>query len=924
MRPSTLIMSAFGPYGGEITLDFERLGTRGLYLVTGDTGAGKTTIFDALTYALYGEASGENRKSEMLRSQYALPGIPTFVELTFVCREQSYQVRRSPRYERQKERGEGTTRQAETARLICPDGKIVTKVGEVTAEIEKIIGINKRQFTQIAMIAQGDFLKLLLASTEERTRIFRKIFDTAAYEQLQREIRSDFLQLYGACEDLRKSMRQHAAGILCAGEETDRYEALMEKPLLPVEELTGLLEQMLSKDTAESDHLQTQLTDMECELRDRAAGMSLEKERRKRLSQLRENRSRSKQQEEQLAEALVRQREAAAGGEEKQQLTERILQITQLLPLYGEAEEHRKAWQESHRRLCKLQRDQTQLEQKKQTTEQELKEELKELADTEGLEERYEKWQQESRQVREEEEGLLRWKEEYERFRRLQLQHQTGLQLYQTAREEALWQRQITQERELAFLDQQAGILAGTLKTGLPCPVCGSTEHPHPASGQTDAPDKRELEECREALALAEKKMQKYQQEAALLQGQKTEKEARLLQAGKQKGSENGEETNLQEMQERIQQRCRVLRRRAGELEREEAVLKEAGERRRKLLARIPEKEESLKEWLEALAETELALAAQEKDEHWNRQRLRQSEEKLPFPRREQAEKLLAECKDRRKQLEERIRRADEEVTRLQQEKALTAGAITSLEASLSEAPEISLEEEQRLVEELERLRAKKQREREATMLRLQTNRRIFKELRQQAGLLERKEEDYGWMKALHDTACGRHSHQGKIMLETYVQMAYFDRILEQANLRFEVMSKGQYALVRRREADDHRSQSGLELDVYDYYNGTVRSVKTLSGGEAFQASLSLALGLSDEIRRLSGGVRLDTMFVDEGFGSLDEDAMRQALSVLMDLGEDNRLVGIISHVEELKHKIGKQILVTKDSGGTARARIIV
>ena len=213
---------------------------------------------------------------------------------------------------------------------------------------------------------------------------------------------------------------------------------------------------------------------------------------------------------------------------------------------------------------------------------------------------------------------------------------------------------------------------------------------------------------------------------------------------------------------------------------------------------------------------------------------------------------------------------------------------------------------------------------RDEILSRAQNNQNILDKIKETGEKLVKKESGYGMLKALNDTANGRQNEKGKIMLETYVQMAYFERILHKANIRFEIMTGGQYTLIRKKDAENHRSQSGLDLEVIDHYNGSIRSVKTLSGGESFKASLALALGMADEIQASSGGVRLDTMFVDEGFGSLDEESLQQALSVLAELGEGNRLVGIISHVSELKKKIDKQIVVTKDKLGASEAKVIV
>lgn len=248
---------------------------------------------------------------------------------------------------------------------------------------------------------------------------------------------------------------------------------------------------------------------------------------------------------------------------------------------------------------------------------------------------------------------------------------------------------------------------------------------------------------------------------------------------------------------------------------------------------------------------------------------------------------------------------------------------MNALTAQLKDAEEIDVDTEKKRQTELTTEKADLTKAITVISSRLDRNGEALKNIRKGSGRLTEVETKWTWVKALSNTANGNIGGKEKIMLETYVQMTYFDRILARANTRFMIMSGGQYELKRRIEAENNRSQSGLELDVIDHYNGTERSVKTLSGGESFKASLSLALGLSDEIQSSAGGIRLDTMFVDEGFGSLDDESLQQAMRALYGLTEGNRLVGIISHVSELKEKIDKQIVVTKEKSGGSRAEIV-
>lgn len=759
MRPLCLTMSAFGPYAGEVTLDFRELGENGLYLITGDTGAGKTTIFDAITYALYGEASGDNRKAEMFRSKYAPPQRLSFVELVFLCKGQEYRVKRIPKYMRPKERGQGMTTQNESGELIEPGGRITAKATEVTRRIAEIIGVDRQQFTRIAMIAQGDFLKLLLASTEERMKIFRQIFNTGKYELLQMEIGKDFRKLYGECEELRKSIAQYIEGSYCEQqhEAYSQWEKAVEGRL-PLSQVMDLLSALIGEDEKAVSCLAKDLMEIDSGMQTLAARVSEARKRQQLTAELENKRIRRSQNEGRLAKVEEEYRKSKGKAPALEELSEQIAK--------------------AGARLTRM---------------EELQEEKRRL---EGLRLSYDK------AVRE---------------------YQMGWQETQDMRAEY-------HHTEQAFLDHQAGILARTLEEGRPCPVCGSTIHPKPAGMSGEAPTKEEWQQAKKRLE---------------------QKEARLL-----------------------------------ELNRQAAGLK----------GQIEEKESSLKPILG---------------------------EGLEAPDTAELRHSLLQMKKEREALRRELEETEKIRNTLGQEQARLKGEIQAIETQIKDMPEGKLgqlEDEQRQIGDRKKEISAS---RERVGWRLEKNRFSLQKIEEKAGILKKKEADYGWLKALHDTANGRQNEKGKIMLEAYVQMAYFERILEQANLRLEVMSGGQYTLIRKRDTENNRSQSGLDLEVIDHYNGSIRHVKTLSGGEAFKASLCLALGLADEIQACSGGVRLDTMFVDEGFGSLDEESLQQALAVLGSLSEGNRLVGIISHVEELKQRIPKQIVVTKTKTGFSNAKII-
>ncbi len=989
MRPTKLTISAFGPYAGEMTLELERLGDRGIYLITGDTGAGKTTIFDAVTFALYGNASGENRKPRMLRSKYALAEARTFVEMEFVYNGKTYRLRRNPEYLRAKQRGEGETKERPDALLELPDGNVITGDRTVTARVEELVGLNREQFSQIAMLAQGSFSRLLSGRTEDRGAIFREIFRTRPYQKFQERLKDKAKGLYGAYADSVKSIGQYAGGVMA--EDGERWRAAVESKDL--EAMLDLLEEMIREDESGAAGLDQDLK----AVRERSGLLG---------QRLGEARSAAKAQEDaQRAEQELRENrplfeEAKAVFErEKGRAGER----EQLIGEISRAQENLKAYDEHDRlaadsRACQAEAKGMEAVEAAAGNEaetlglklQELQEELDRLQ-TVGEElvaarSAAERLGQNRQRIAAHARELSEYRAEERKLAAAQREYQAADQA-RRAREGEY------QELYQVFLDSQAGILAAGLKPGQPCPVCGSLEHPAPAGraaagdgteGRPGAPGAGAA--IHEALSRpSHTPVTKEQVDAASRRAKEaSDAAAKLsLRAGGVKGSLDQRFERMKEQvegeiggwKESWQERIRgaqakgreaflaewklVLEQLDGVLGRQEEAgeqtirgLEEQAKRRGQLEAQKKKAAQALENCRERRQEAGKArLRAETRRTELERQ-IAELKKRLPHGDRAAAEAELTERRGRLLAMEQALNAAEKRLNeysgRVSAAEARAQALNRQLEAfyrqqeercvicatpqgSLSPMPDSSPEAhlspsdwvrqlEAELAgagEILERLEARRNR----LHHRLETNRLARDNMVRQQAAMEAARQQWTWVKAMADTAAGEVNGKDKITFETYVQMAYFERIIARANARFMVMSGGQYELKRCME-EDGRGKNGLGLSVIDHYNGSERSARTLSGGESFQASLSLALGLSDEIQSQAGGIRLDTMFVDEGFGSLDGESLNLAVKALAGLAEGNRLVGIISHVPELKERIEKQIVVTKEKSGGSRAEI--
>ena len=921
MRPVTLVMSAFGPYAGRVSLDFEQLGKSGLYLITGDTGAGKTTIFDAITFALFGEPSGDSRDAGMLRSQYASPETPTEVELQFDYAGKRYRIRRNPQYMRRKARGEGFTEEKANAELVYPDGRLATKTREVNQAITEILGVDRGQFSQIAMLAQGDFRKLLQASTEERKSIFQKLFHTENYCRLQTMLKDETATLNKSYTQAQSSIRQYIGQIACREEDPLSPEVKKAKDnQLPMDEILRLLDRLIEADGREYELAAARGAALERALSEMTKRLTIAEEQRKTEAALKKAQAELEAERCRLPELQSRLAEEEQNRPAIEAAGAGIAAIRAELPDYLVLDEQKTLFAALLDSIAELEQQIAKTGEEIGTLSAErdrLREELESLeaAETDRLHAENELAGR-TEQLRTAEQ-LQR---ETQEITRLEKDLRKAQEAYLRKAQDAAAAGESYDRMLRAYLDEQAGVLAQTLAEGQPCPVCGSLSHPRPAQISAAAPGKETLDAAKAEAEKAETAARTASEEAAGLKTRiSTKKEASVRSHQSWLPA-----SDYDELLRLLPEKTAALK--DAEQKAEETLRLHSGrvKRKQELAARLREKEAQLKKCEERHGEQARRHAAETAKRNAADTRVGELTEKLRFASAQEAETEIRRLETERRRLQTGLDAAKKNLDEQEKKLAALASAVEANQNALKDRMELDVAQEEQKREQLTSEREALSAKSKDVYSRLQNNRGIRRDVSERIREAAEIEKRLTSVRNLSETANGSLSGKDKIMLETYVQMMVFDRILARANLRLLKMTGGQYEFVRRREASNQRSQSGLELDVIDHYNDSQRSANSISGGEGFMASLSLALGLSDEIQASAGGIRLDTLFVDEGFGSLDDNALQDVMRALIGLTEGERLVGIISHVAELKEKIDRQIVVRKEKTGGSSVRICV
>lgn len=772
MKPLHLVMSAFGSYAGEERVDFSKAGN-GVFLITGDTGAGKTTVFDAMVYALYDRTSGGERSGNMMRSQFAKPETETFVVFSFSVRNQIYTVRRNPEYQIQKQLKNGKVverKVSKSVELILPNGEAYPeKRAETDQKIVELLGLDATQFTQTVMLAQGDFLKLLYTKSDHRKTILSKIFKTGLYYRLEEELKRRAFQAEEKLSDCKKAMQQEFENLRLAEEEHS------------IEKLEVYRREQKDK-TKEQEKQKEENRKRLSELTEK---LGIQEQINRQFQQLRKTEEELEKIKEKVQAAEKQEMEWNKIWQKQEELLQKeIMELERSLPIYEQVEAGRKKEAEAQKRL-------------------------RELEKGTGIFGKARKAVEEKR---------LLWEGQ------VQTAKQAG-ELY-----EKMYQ---------SFFREQAGILAGTLKAGEPCPVCGSMEHPNPAKAAAEAPTHEEVEQAKKKREQAETEREGLEK-AFLAEKERCEK--------LQKEEETKAQILLAEAKKELEISQKELL--YNSIEEAKTALKEKRNQLKHFEQQVEQAEKLRKQWEE---KQQLCLG--------------------------QREQLLKNTKDQKEEDIEAARIQKEEWTRQQKQ----------LERELQES-HIQAELYERALNNLKKYEKKRV------------------ELQEQATVLDN----------LYKTANGRLSGSAKIDFETYMQRKYFRLILAEANKRLIKMNRGSF-LLRLKEGENvgKSKNEGLDLEVYSMVTNSIRDVKTLSGGESFLAALSMALGLSDIVQKTAGAVQLDVMFIDEGFGSLDEMSRQQAIEVLQELAGEHRQVGIISHVSELKEQLEKKLIVEKGEAGS-------
>lgn len=930
MKPLKLTMSAFGSYGGVEEIDFTAL-ENGIFLITGDTGAGKTTIFDAISFALFGEVSGGARDGSMMRSHYASEDEETYVEMVFEERGEFYCVRRSPAYERisKRKNKDGEYKKVAVsakASLTMADGsEFPGNIRDINQKIQELIGVDREQFAQITMIAQGEYLKLLHASSRERKLIFSKIFQTGIYGRIQLRLKEEFNRLYGQLEDNRKLVEHERKNVAVSETSAfcERWRELENYQETQKEQVLDVLKQVV----AEAKEQEQTLKNRREQILKQQTALEIQ------LNQAEE------------VNGLFGQ--YAACNQKLKLLEDRAGEIKKTQDMLGKARKAEKVriFENTYR---EMEQSYQVSEQKKRQLAAQIEQKKEQLlwAKKCVLAAAYEKWKEAEKQ----------YKENREKLALLQMQFEAADEEYN--------------RRYRLFLKVQAGILAQDLVDGSPCPVCGSFEHPNKAKVLIEDVRKYIEENAKEntkdnAEGNTEGNTEDNAEENTVRNtddnaGENTKEDTKKYAKGKAKESieqiisqewvekarenrEKLEKTRLDATEDCIRSKeayHQLDKKFHDQVKKWENVVIELSQREIQYASQDTRENDLGNKFIQsleailnksgskytesdidALLETVQTLEGNLQAEAINTKEKKGllSEKKSSYDQAWQAEGFeTEEAYFEQKKFIDQIDKWDQTIRRYDQEMIAEKARKSSYEEQIRGKQPVDVTAWKEELKQLRVQQSEVQRQEISAAAARKGNQQVLKNLKELWNCRETLEKEYTTIRTLYQTANGKLSGTAGVDFQTFVQRRYFNQMIQAANRRLKYMTDGQFILqCRQMDALGKQGEVGLDLDVYSVVTGKTRDVKTLSGGESFMAALSMALGMADIIQNMAGNVRVDTMFLDEGFGSLDDDARLRAIRILQDLAGDRRSIGIISHVTELKEQIEWKLVVKKDEKGS-------
>ena len=986
MRPLKLTMQAFGPYIGKNEIDFSKFGKSGLYLITGTTGAGKTTIFDAVSYALYGKTSGGRRDGEMMRSKYAGTE-DTYVELEFECRDKVYKIRRNPKYERPKKRGEGMAEQKAAALLTMPDGKTYDKETEIREQIEKnIIMLTHEQFQQTVMIAQGDFMKLLIAKSSERTTLLQTLFCTEKYGRIKKKLNERYKEAERNCDDLKNLIKHESLKIDCTDipELKEKIKESADAAILS--DITQMAENLICEASMKIKDMEKQAETLKTEydtaladkqtfkqkldtLRNYEAEKNVYQNEMRKYSEAKEKLDSELEKLKAEEKSYNSEKDAYADADIVYERSKGALAIAESELKEAEAFDKRvkdaeaaeKIISAKQKEYLKYQNEKGILDKKSaeiMSKLDELNEKIKKLDGCETEAEKLKGMISSLNEQKKELEGLIRSSDDCSEKKK---ELDEAREKLDSAVAVSTMKADMYETLEKKYFDGQACIIAERLKCDEECPVCGSKDHPKIAVRSKDIPTKTQLDAAKRELKKADSEKNMAEILCSKLEGEYTQSLKSLQeQAEKLLGGYTEELTKkvndrtseFNDELSKLQIRFEAENKRIADLGKLKDEYEKTSNERKKLEKdkADADKECSKAQTEKAMAEGQFVQMKKEiiakLAEHGSDAGFEQAAEvvsvllKNAQDKKKAADSNVENARKRVEHLQDIIRKLDKITKDTDKKKEDIKESEIAYKKSESnfmtrcddirklregvecELSEESLKKKQELFEETEKRKNEHEEQLEKIKNRKEQNKSAMSSIVRNGKKLSEADSHLQMLDELRRTASGNvQGAQSKIPFEIYVQKINFHGMVNHANHLFYNMTDGHYRL--RDIVKEGAGYVGLDLSVYDYWNSTERNVNTLSGGESFLAALSLALGLSEEVQMVSGGIRLDSMFVDEGFGSLDDTSLDLAMNALDELSYEDRLVGIISHVDELKSRINRKLVITKDPvcGSTAEIK---
>lgn len=993
MMPISLTLSAFGPYPDTITIDFESFQEDGLFLITGPTGSGKTMIFDAMIFALYGKTSGQIRQTDSLRCDHALNEIPTFVEFSFSLHQQNYTIKRNPKYYL---KGKKTPKQP-SALLILPDGKMVEGIKEVNQKMISLLGVDDQQFKQICMIAQGEFTKLIMASSDEREKVLRELFHSETYQKLEEKLkvhlktyqdkydlllnkRKDLMQELQV-EDHQEYLSKQTKLIASQQKEYDDLKKDLDQKKQQLQlyrlqnqrliQLKDLKQQFQDLKKQENDYQELNKTVDTLKKAQETNYLYISYiKQQKKLQTLKLNQEDFLKQLKKLEKDYQEKKVQADFLDYKQQTKEKLQnQIQETKQLINQIYQY----QNDYQNLQTLKQQYRMLDEehklflkKKEKFENGLQRDQERIQSEQQVQSKYELIKQQYVRLNEQKVKVHQLSDYYDQILKLNENKSDLQEEYTVVEKQVDHEKMQYNQMEKLYFRKQAGIFALQLKEDQPCPICGSLHHPHPAQIEKEDITKEKLDQQAKKVKQQEHRLQDILQKI-LLSNQKKEmlvKQTKQLSSELNIQEEISKEIFIKEL-DHLSKDEKRMKKEYLELQDELKYiqkLKKSVALSLKDMSTYESKELKQAQSLENIQVQIHQLSGKLNDSlrqyeigevNKNYQQVQKEYRQLSLEIEtiqqdyEKVKNKYLEIKTKISSLNQQIIQEQEIYDELDNKYHTALDAfineeeflnlktqinqisilekkyqdylislkslneqIISLENEVKDSTYVDLSSLSETIKEVNQQLREKNDDLEKLKIDYSLKEKMIKDIQKINQQLEKDEDTYQRYLDLYNLASGKNN--ARVSIERYVLATYFENMLIYANVIMKQLSQGRYQLLRKDDAGKGRSQQGLELDVFDQESGNIRSIKTLSGGESFKAALSLALGLSRMVQDYAGGIELNTLFIDEGFGSLDSQSLDQAMNCLMELHHENKLIGIISHVSDLKDRIERQLVVER------------